>query len=210
MENSKFSKISLIISGIALATSIVVLIISLAGNKGSDTDATKNPTTVKLDSTGNANLAYVNLDTILAEYLFSVKLQEDLITEQKKAEELFGAKMKSLEKKYKEFSEKARLGSFLSQSSMDAQQKELMNEEAYLQQYQQDVTNQLLMMQDSLNRVVFDSVINFINEKYKDKYMLVLGNVSGANVVYAADGLNITKEVVDELNERYSKSKAGK
>jgi outer membrane protein len=207
MENSKFSKISLIVSGIALATSIVVLIVSLTSKKGADSDATKNPGTVKLDSTGNGNLAYVDLDEILNQYLFSIKLQEDLITEQKKAEELFGAKMKALEKKYKDFSEKARLGSFLSQSSMDAQQKELMNEEAYLQQYQQEITNDLLMLQDSLNSVIFDSVVNFINEKYKEKYMLVLGNISGANVVYAAEGLNITKEVVDELNERYSKSK---
>ena len=207
MENSKFSKISLIISGVALVTSIVVLIISLTGKKNTDAETVKNPGTVKFDSTGNANLDYVNLDTILSQYLFSVKLQEDLITAQKKAEEVYSSKAKALEKKYREFSEKARLGSFLSQSSMDAQQKELMNEDAYLQQYQQDATNKLIMMQDSLNKVIFDSVVNFINEKYQDKYMLILGNISGANVVYAAEGLDITGEVVDQLNERYKKSK---
>jgi outer membrane protein len=73
--------------------------------------------------------------------------------------------------------------------------------------YQQDATNQLLMLQDSLNRVIFDSVVNFINEEYKDKYMLILGNIAGANIIYAADGLDITKDVVDQLNERYKKSK---
>ncbi|MDD3687288.1 MAG: OmpH family outer membrane protein [Bacteroidales bacterium] len=207
MENSKFSKISLIISGIALATSIVVLIISFSSKKGPETDSSKHSGNVSIDTTGKANIAYVNLDTILAEYDFSIKLQEDLLTQQKKAEANFNAKMAALEKKYKDFQEKARLGSFLSQSSMESQQQELMQEEANLQRYQQEATNELLMLQDSLNNVIFDSVVNFINEEYKDKYMLILGNIAGANIIYAADGLDITRDVVDQLNERYKKSK---
>jgi hypothetical protein len=67
MENSKFSKISLIISGIALVTSIVVLVISFSSNKGSETESTKHSGNVSIDTTGKANIAYVNLDTILAE-----------------------------------------------------------------------------------------------------------------------------------------------
>jgi len=211
MENSKFAKISLIASGIALAVSIVVLIISLTGNNtGNNTDE-KQAGTITVDSTGIANIAYINLDTLLLEYRYSIELNEDFLTEQAKAKGTLESRMKAFEKKYNEFSEKMRLGSFISQASMETQQNELMQEQANIQKLEEDLTNQLLEKQTEMNTILYDTIMSFVKEYNKDgRYMLILGNAAGSSILYAEPGMDITREVLDQLNERYAKSQEGK
>ena len=211
MENSKFAKISLIASGIALAISIVVLVISFTGNKAGTDNATKKSGTISVDSTGIANIAYINLDTLLLEYKYSIKLNEDFLTDQAKAKGTLESRMKSFEKKYNEFSEKVRLGSFISQASMETQQNELMQEQTNIQKLEEDLTNQLLEQQSAMNAELYDTVMNFVKEFNKEgRYMLILGNASGSSILYAEPNMDITREVLDQLNKRYAKSQEGK
>ncbi|HOZ30791.1 MAG TPA: OmpH family outer membrane protein [Bacteroidales bacterium] len=211
MENSKFVKISLIASGIALATSIVVLFISLTSNKSGSDSSTKKSGSISGDSTGIANIAYINLDTLLLEYKYSIKLNEDFLTEQAKAKGNLESRMKAFEKKYNDFSEKMRLGSFISQASMETQQNELMQEQTNIQKLEEDLTNQLLEKQSAMNAELYDTVMNFVKEFNKDgRYMLILGNAAGSSILYAEPGMDITREILDQLNDRYAKSQAGK
>ena len=125
MDNSKFSKIALIISVVALAASIVVLVFSLTGHKASCGEKSTDSNGIVLDSTGNLAIAYVNLDSLLLEYKYSIKLNEDLLTEQAKAKANLEGRIRAFEKKYNDFMEKMKLGSFLSQASMESQQNEI-------------------------------------------------------------------------------------
>jgi len=206
MDNSKFSKIALILSVVALAASVVVLIMSLTSNKGGGEVVDTNPGVVTMDSAGNINIAYVNLDTLLLEYKYSIKLNEDLLTEQAKAKANLESRYRSFEKKYNDFMEKMRLGSFISQASMESQQNDLLNEQASLEQLDAQLTEELMIKQGEMNEELYDSVMNFINEAYEGKYTLILGNAAGSNILYATPGMNITREVIDELNARYSTS----
>ncbi len=210
MDNRKFAKIALIISGIALATSIVVLVISLTGAKGGSVDGNQNPGAITRDSTGALNIAYVNLDTLLLEYKYSIKLNEDFLTEQAKAQANLEARMKAFETKYNSFQEKARLGSFISQASMETQQNELLQEQNAIQQLQTDLSDQLMEKQTNLNAELYDTVMNFVKEYNDGRYMLILGNAAGSSILYAEPGMDITREVLDQLNERYAKTEAGK
>ncbi|MCK9499473.1 MAG: OmpH family outer membrane protein [Bacteroidales bacterium] len=208
MENSKINKITLIISSLAIILSIIVLIIVLLGKK--EVVLTQNESknfTLSNDSTNNGNVAYVNLDTLLLEYKYSIKLNEDLLTEQAKAKANLESRMRAFEKKYNDFSEKMRLGSFLSQQSMENQQNELIQEQAKIQQLEQDLTEKLMMQQAELNQELLDSVSNFIKEFNNGKYVLILGSVTGGGILYAEPEMDITNEVVKQLNERYEKSK---
>jgi len=211
MDNRKFARIALIISGIAMATSIVVLVISLTGTKGGSINENKNPGEISLDSTGLANIAYVNLDTLLLEYKYSIKLNEDFLTEQAKAKGNLEARMKAFETKYNAFQEKMRLGSFISQASMESQQNELIQEQTNIQQLEADLTEQLMAKQTEMNEVLYDTIMNFVKEYNKDgRYMLILGNAAGSSILYAEPGMDITRDVLEQLNERYAKSESGK
>lgn len=208
MDNSKFSKIALIISVVALAASISILIFSLIGNKVSCVERSEASNGVVLDSTGGLAIAYVNLDSLLLEYKYSIKLNEDLLTEQAKAKANLEGRIRAFEKKYNDFMEKMKLGSFLSQASMESQQNDLMQEQSNLEKLDAQLTEELMMKQTTMNEELYDTVMNFIQEQYSDKYTLILGNAAGSNILYAAPGMNITRGVIDQLNARYAKREA--
>ncbi len=208
MDNSKFSKIALIISVVALAASIVVLIFSLTGHKTSCGEQSDASSGIVLDSTGSLAIAYVNLDSLLLEYKYSIKLNEDLLTEQAKAKANLEGRIRSFEKKYNDFMEKMKLGSFLSQASMESQQNDLMQEQSNLEQLDAQLSEELMIKQAEMNEELYDTVMNFIKDSYSENYTLILGNAAGSNILYAAPGMNITRDVIDQLNERYTKGQA--
>lgn len=208
MENSKNNKIILTISSVALLISIAALLLTVfSKNKTVAPQAVNNAVSFSNDSAISGNVAYVNLDTLLLQYKYSIKLNEDLLTEQAKAKANLESRMRAFEKKYNDFAEKMRLGSFLSQQSMESQQNELLQEQANIQQLEQDLTEKLMMKQADLNAELLDSVSNFIKEFNNGKYVLILGSVTGGGILYAEPDMDITNEVVTQLNERYEKAK---
>jgi len=58
-----------------------------------------------------------------------------------------------------------------------------------------------------MNKQLYDTVMNYIKEFNEGQYCIILGNASGSNVLYAQEGMDITREIIDNLNDRYSKSK---
>ena len=203
MENSKNNKIILTISSVALLISIAALLLTVfSKNKTVEPQAVNNVVSFANDSTVSGNVAYVNLDTLLLQYKYSIKLNEDLLTEQAKAKANLESRMRAFEKKYNDFAEKMRLGSFLSQQSMESQQNELLQEQANIQQLEQDLTEKLMMKQADLNAELLDSVSNFIKEFNNGRYVLILGSVTGGGILYAEPYMDITNEVVNQLNER--------
>lgn len=208
MENSKNNKIILTISSVALLISIAALLLTVfSKNKTVAPQAVNDAVSFSNDSTVSGNVAYVNLDTLLLQYKYSIKLNEDLLTEQAKAKANLESRMRAFEKKYNDFAEKMRLGSFLSQQSMESQQNELLQEQANIQQLEQDLTEKLMMKQADLNAELLDSVSNFIKEFNNGRYVLILGSVTGGGILYAEPDMDITNEVVTQLNERYEKAK---
>lgn len=208
MENSKNNKIILTISSVALLISIAALLLTVfSKNKTVAPQAVNNAVSFSNDSAISGNVAYVNLDTLLLQYKYSIKLNEDLLTEQAKAKANLESRMRAFEKKYNDFAEKMRLGSFLSQQSMESQQNELLQEQANIQQLEQDLTEKLMMKQADLNAELLDSVSNFIKEFNNGRYVLILGSVTGGGILYAEPDMDITNEVVTRLNERYEKAK---
>lgn len=151
----------------------------------------------------NVDIAYIDLDTLLLTYNYAVKFQEDLAMEQKKAEGIIQARMKKFEEMYAAYMQKAQAGMFLSASSQQAQQRELENEQQAIENLQTQLSTQLLEKQSAMNAEIYDSVINFANIYAAGRFKVVLGNMGGVNIVYAQEGMNITKDVVEKLNQRY-------
>ncbi len=202
MDNSKFSKIALGLSVLALITSVVVMIITFTGNK-SVTDEVTKPKVSLNDSSTIGGIAYVNTDSLLLEYKYSIKLNEEFLTEQAKAQANLEASYRALQKRYEAFQEKVRLNSFISQASAESQQNDLIQEESRIQQMQEDLTNELMEKQANITKELYDSVMNFIDVYYNGHFNLILGDGTGSSILYANPDMDITREVIDELNARY-------
>ena len=101
-------------------------------------------------------------------------------------------------------------GFFISEEKMRQQAKEQMQREQELQQHDGKLTQELILEQQKLNTQLKDTISAFFKEFNADKkYSVIFSNTSNDNILYAEDYLNITKEVVEKLNERYSKKKEG-
>jgi len=62
-----------------------------------------------------------------------------------------------------------------------------------------------------MNVALLDSVMNFLrryNENYKFDY--ILGFTKGGNILLANDTLDVTNDVIKELNLEYNKKHKGK
>ncbi|HQL69616.1 MAG TPA: OmpH family outer membrane protein [Bacteroidales bacterium] len=198
---------TLVVLNVLLLAGLVVLYIMFFNAKG--TPSAKSGKGGKLNDTLQTTLpiAYINLDSLLLQYQMSIDLNEDLLTEHAKSKANLERQVKQFEKDYEAFMEKARLGTFLSQSSMDAQQNALVQQQQKLQDLDAQLTQELLDKQTAMNKQLYDSVLNYIHEFNNDKYSMILGNSSGAIVLYGEEGMDITRDVVANLNERYLKSK---
>jgi outer membrane protein len=89
---------------------------------------------------------------------------------------------------------------------METQQKELMAEQATLEKLDSDLTQGLMDKQTAMNQQLYDTVMNYIKEYNKGQYMLILGNAAGSNILFAEPGMDITREIIKNLNERYAKT----
>ncbi len=210
MENLKTIKIALVISLIALLISIITIIITFSAKTSVDAEIKKETKSEYFDKetsgfSSELGVAYINLDTLLSEYKLAVKLNEELLTEQARARANLQGQMKQFEIDYTNFMEKVQLGSFVSQASMEAQQQELIEKQQRLERLDQELTQGLMHRQEEMNLELYDTIMNFMQEFNKGKYNLILGNTAGSTILYARTGMDITREVIDALNERYDR-----
>mgnify|MGYP000217070611 CR=1 FL=1 len=116
--------------------------------------------------------------------------------------------MTALNKEKQEFQKKYESNAFLSPER--AQQE--YNRLAKMEQDLQELSNKLqngLMEDNNANSLLFrDSINAFLKEYNKTRgYSLIFSNTGFDNLLYADSAYNITKEIVDGLNARYSSAK---
>jgi outer membrane protein len=213
MKNNQKLLNSLIVGNVILLLAVVALfILHFTGGDGISSDNTStdnkgqvNHVLTEGDSVISERIAVVKLDTLLAEYKLAQVMNENLMERQKKAEANLQQKMQQFEKDYKNFEEKMRLGSFLSQQSAEAQQQQLMQQQQELQQLNQTLSQELVMEQERMTQGLYDTVLNQMPTINNGRFVLILGDAVGTNVLYSNEAMDITDEVVDYLNKRYER-----
>ncbi|SDR92352.1 OmpH family outer membrane protein [Christiangramia echinicola] len=95
----------------------------------------------------------------------------------------------------------------MSESQRKENEQELMQKQQMLQQQQQMQSNRLREQ----SNVVMDSIVNKIKDYVKDYgkdngYTYIFGSNESANIMYAEEGLDITQDILEKLNEDYGGS----
>lgn len=99
-------------------------------------------------------------------------------------------------------------------NSMSADQRkqkeqELMQKQQMIQQRQQMQSNQLRQESSKIMDSLVDKVKTYVKDYGKDhNYTLILGSNEGTTVMYAEDGMDITEDILSELNKGYSSDNA--
>ncbi|MEA4936863.1 hypothetical protein SDC9_150280 [bioreactor metagenome] len=196
--------ISLVLNAV-LILAVIILFILVLGNK-------KN-TTARGEIRGNDStysdrlpIAYINIDSLLLNYQFAKESNESLMKRQEDSRLDLNLKARQLQAEMADFQKKLQNNAFLSRERAEQEQNRLMRKEQDLQQLNAKLSQELMDVQQKVSEQLRDSINIFLKEYNKDKkFELILSNTSSDNILIANEAYDITKEVTEELNKRYSK-----
>ena len=150
-------------------------------------------------------IAYLNLDSLLANYTFAQEAQERLMTKQEDARLTLNKRARTLQNEMADFQRKLENNAFLSRERAENEQKRLLKKQQELEDLEAKLTNDILEENQRLNMQMRDTLDNFLKEFNSDgRYQIIFANTQSDNVLLAQPGYDVTDEVVSALNQRYS------
>lgn len=197
---------SLIMNAI-MAIAIVILFVLVLNQKPSNTNSVPE-VRIKRESvkTDKLPIAYVNIDSLLLNYQFAKEANVSLVKKQESSRSLVSSKAGLLQKEMADFQKKLENNAFLSRERAEQEQVRLQKKQQELQQLDAKLSQQLGQEQRKMSEELRDTINKFMKEYNKNsKYEMIISNTSSDNILYAAKGYNITKEISKLLNERFSK-----
>ena len=145
-----------------------------------------------------AKVVYINTDTLMSQYLLAIELNEAFLKKQEERRTELNVKAKALDQEANEFQRKLQNGGFLTEArAIEARDKLLVKQES-LRRLQEEMIEKTAREQGELNKQLFDKLTSFLEVFNKVKgFDIVLSTQLGGNVLFAVDGFDITKEVVE-------------
>lgn len=196
------NKIQTVIN-IVLAAAVVALFVIVFAVKPSKSAVVSEGAPVV---EGNLPIAYLNLDSLLTNYAFAQDASEKLMKKQEDARLKLNTKMRTFQNEYADFQRKLQNNAFLSRERAEQEANRLQNKQAELEELEAKLTQEIMLENQDLNLQLADTLTNFLKEFNADgRYHMILANTSKDNVLMAAEGYDITNEVVEALNARYQK-----
>ena len=154
------------------------------------------------------SVAYINTDSLLLKYTYAKALSEKIMGKQEASRADFNEKAKVFQQDAVEFQRKVQNNGFLSLDRAEKEQQRLAKAERDLQELNQRLSNELMLEQETINRQLRDTLVNYLEEYSKaNPYKIILSNTMGDNVLYSAPGVDITNQIVEALNARYTAEK---
>lgn len=151
-------------------------------------------------------VAYLNVDSLLANYTFAQEVSEKLMSKQEDARVKMNTKLRTFQNEVADFQRKLENNAFLSRERAEKEQQRLAKKEQELQELEAKLTQDIMIENQKLNQQLADSLNNFLKEFNADgRYHVILSNTAKDNVLMANEQYDITNDVVNGLNARYQK-----
>jgi len=156
-----------------------------------------------LSKSGHLPIAYINVDSLLIHYQFAKDANESLTRKQEDSRLRINMQARQLQQEMAEFNKKLENNAFLSRERAEQEQARLAKKQQDLQALDGKLSQQLIQEQQKMSEQLRDTINKFLKEYNKDrKYELIISNTANDNILYAADGYDITNDVIKLLNER--------
>lgn len=196
-----------IINGILAVAVIVLFILHFSGGKRNQLN---NNSLSGGDSILQSLLpvAYIRTDSLLNNYLLFKDLNEASMKELENHRLDINQRKQRFEKEVQDFQQKVQLNAFITQERMNQEgarlEKTRNDLERYAAQIEQSLSEKQMHMQQQLQDSVLSGLKLF---NVPQKYQIIFSNIGTDNFYYVNDAYDITKEVVDFLNARYTPAK---
>lgn len=201
--------LSLVIN-VVLAVAIIVLYTLHFTGETKAPVIIENGEVVSGTYTGEVAVAWINMDSLLSNYDMYFDVQKELEEQGRKMEADMTSRTRAFEREMIDFQDKVQKGlvtrSTAQQMQMDLQAKE---QELYL--FRDELRMRFAEEEQVRLRNIQHSITDFIKEFNKDKgFQVVLSSSFGGPVLYGHPSIEITKEVLHGLNNKYAQSRSAK
>lgn len=198
--------VSYIVNGILAVAVIILFILHFTSKSKNQSDSASLK--FENDSTVFLPIAYVNVDTLLTKYNYAKDVRELLLNKSESSRASLSQKQNNLNKEQQEFQRKYQNNAFLSQERAEQEYTRIQKLATDFEQTAARLDNELGMEQLKYNSQLADSVRLCIKEYNKTaNYHIVFSNTGLDNILYAKDKYDVTEQILNLLNSRYSTSK---
>lgn len=208
MENNKFNKILLACNAVLLLGLVGIYILHFTGNNGgSKVNANAKAPVVK---EGGLKIAYVDTDTLLANYQYAKDLEAELLTYKNQQEQYGKQQMEKFQKDYQDY---LKNGSNMTLSQQQTKEAELKQRAERMATLEQELTAKIMERQITENTKLLKAIFAFVreyNEQNQQFDIILRKTFENSPTLYMDSCMDITKEILDGLNEEYKNVKGKK
>ena len=157
------------------------------------------------DSTqAGLKIAYIEVDSLMTQFEFAKEKSAELEKKSLNARNTLNQKGNQLQAAANNFQQKLQNNGFTSREQAESVQAALQKQQNDLAALQARLENELASEQQKFLQALQDSLNNFLTIYNKDKKFDVILNKS--SILFAEKKYDITQDVINGLNKRYSKS----
>ncbi len=194
-------KLTIILNAVLFAAVVVLYVLYFVKPKAAEQNSSS--LSLKTSDSLNYSIAFVEFDSILANYDMFIDLQRELLDKQGKSEAELNSKSKAWEKGAADYQDKASKGLITRSKAMEIE-GELYQQQQNLLKLRDDMTLELAEEKQVMDRQVMYSILEFLEEFNKEyNYQYIFSKSFGGNLIFAESGLDITDEVLSGLNKKY-------
>ena len=184
----------------------IVLVFAQCSDKNNNAATSSAAPTAGVAGSSNMKIAYVEIDSLLTNDLNEVMIQKE-----ENIRTTLNEKAKKLDADAKEFQRKLENNGFATRERAEQEQMRLMKQQQELQALQQKLSDELASENQKNSLQLRDSINSFLKIYNQNKgYDLIISNTGFDNLLYANPAYNITQEIIDGLNARYTPSSVKK
>jgi outer membrane protein len=193
-----------IIQGVFAIAIIALFILYFSDKKGMSFDAHKNADSICI----KLPIAYVNVDSLLRGYNYSQDMNEVFLRKAENTRANLNQKANSFQSEYVTFQKLVQNNGFLTQERMEQEANRLQSKQQKLQEESERVQMELAREQQKMNEQLRDTIISHLKEfNEAKKYQVIF---TGETILYGEDHYNITAEVIEFLNGKYTSESTSK
>jgi outer membrane protein len=194
------NKIQILVN-VILVAAVATLFALYFSNKSNESTPTETASKAEV-----IPVAYLNVDSLLTNYVFAQEASEKLMKKQEDARLKMNTKLRTFQNEVADFQRKLENNAFLSRERAEKEQQRLANKEQELQELEAKLTQDIMLENQKLNMQLADSLNTFLGIFNSDgRYHIILSNNAKDNVLMASEQYDITSEVIEGMNARYSK-----
>jgi outer membrane protein len=191
-----------------MAAAAVALLAS-CNNASPKMDEKADATTENADK-GGLKIAYVDTDTLLANYQYAKDLEAELLTYKNQQEQYGKQQMEKFQKDYQDY---LKNGSNMTLSQQQAKEAELKQRAERMATLEQELTSKIMERQITENTKLLKAIFAFVreyNEQNQQFDIILRKTFENSPTLYMDSCMDITKEILDGLNEEYKNVKGKK